>query len=203
GEKTATTLITEFGTVEDIYKTLKKNPEKIKAAGIKDGMFKKLEEGEEDAEFSKMLATIRRDAPIDFELPKTEWKEGMDEKKLLDMLAEFEFRSLIPRVKELLSPVAPKKTSDSSSRSKASGVRESSAEDSLSSRSVDLESPLQSSSFETEEAEGLFAAPKEEVDPEEFAETALAVSVLDSNIAKPELEDIYRAGRANKFEEAK
>lgn len=194
GEKTATTLITQFGTVENIYKTLKKNPEKLKDAGIKDGMFEKLKSGEEDAEFSKMLATIRRDAPISFTLPKEEWQASLDQKKILDVLAEFEFRSLIPRVKELIS---------GSSGSKAPEAGDFSAKKSLGSRSVELESPLQPSSFETDNADkSLFAEPQEEVDPQEFAKIALAVSVLDSNIAKPELEDIYRAGKANNFDEA-
>src|SRR3989338_9581757 len=62
GEKTATTLIQEFGTVENIYKNINKvKPERLK---------KLLEEGEEEALFSKTLATIRPDAPIDFKLPK-------------------------------------------------------------------------------------------------------------------------------------
>ena len=194
GEKTAELLIAEFGSLEYIYKELKKNPETLKKAGVKDGMIEKLKAGEEDAEFSKMLATIRRDAPIDFKIPKEEWHPSLSKQKILDMLAEFEFRSLIPRVGALLSP----KDQNSSSGSKASGVRKSSAEDLLSSRSVELESPLQPSSLETENPkdEGLFAAPQEEVDPEEFAKIALAVSVLDSSVPKPELEGIYRAGSA-------
>jgi DNA polymerase-1 len=111
GEKTATTLIAEFGSIENIYKTLKENPEKIKAVGIKDGMLQKLKEGEADAEFSKMLATIKRDVPIDYELPQNEWHKSLSEKRILEVLAQFEFRSLVPRVKELLSPTGPKKSS--------------------------------------------------------------------------------------------
>lgn len=197
GEKTATTLITEFGTIENIYKTLKKNPEKIKAAGIKDGMFEKLKEGEEDALFSKMLATIRRDAPIDFTLPKGEWKASLNEKQILDMLAEFEFRSLIPRVRELLTAKIPSKSSsDLAARPQSSsgqGVARTSSQEFSPSEEKDSAPP----------DEGLFATPQEEVDPEEFAKVALAVSVLDSNIAKPEIEDIYRIGRSDKFAEAK
>jgi DNA polymerase-1 len=43
----------------------------------------------------------------------------------------------------------------------------------------------------------------EQVAEDELGKVALAVSVLDSNIAEPTLEDIYRAGRARTFEEAK
>jgi DNA polymerase-1 len=102
GEKTATQLITAFGTVEEIYKALKKDPKKLETAGIKQGIIDKLTEGEEDALFSKELATIRTDAPIDFKLPQKEWFENLSKDKLLPMLSEFEFRSLVPRVKALL-----------------------------------------------------------------------------------------------------
>ncbi len=186
GEKTAEILIGEFGTLENIYKVLKKNPEKLKAAGVKDGMIEKLKAGEEDAEFSKMLATIRRDVPINFEVPKDEWHPSLSREKILDMLAMFEFRSLIPRVNTLLNG------GTTSEKSKASGVRESSAEDSLSSRSVELESPLQPSFLSGET-----------IDPAEFNPIALATSVLDSNIPKPTLDDVLRQGRASTFAEAK
>jgi DNA polymerase-1 len=102
GEKTATTLIVEFGTVENLYKELKKNPEKFVALGVKQGMIEKLKEHKEDALFSKMLAEIRRDVPVDFKLPKKAWREGVDVQKTLAMLNEFDFRSLIPRIKQVL-----------------------------------------------------------------------------------------------------
>ncbi len=66
GEKTATTLITTFGGIDDIYKALK-NTEKFKEkSGLTDRIVKLLEEHEEEAEFSKVLATIRTDAPVTF-----------------------------------------------------------------------------------------------------------------------------------------
>ena len=83
GEKTATILISEFGTLENVFKTLKAHPEKLVAAGIKPGIMQKLTEQEEQAEFSKQLAIIRRDAPIDFTLP-VPWRENVSAKKVLD-----------------------------------------------------------------------------------------------------------------------
>jgi DNA polymerase-1 len=50
GEKTATTLITEFGTIENIYKTLKKTPEKFEKVGIKPRIQNLLKENKEEAE---------------------------------------------------------------------------------------------------------------------------------------------------------
>lgn len=103
GEKTATILITEFGGVEDIYKALEKKDgeEKFKKVGITDRIITLLKEGKEEAEFSKMLATIRRDAPIDFVLPK-EFKETLDLPKLSNLFTELDFRTLLSRLNNVL-----------------------------------------------------------------------------------------------------
>ena len=102
GEKTATILIQKFGTIENMYKILKKGDTPFVEAGITPRMIALIKEGEEEAIFSKMLATIRRDAPIDFELPKKEWKESVDIGKVETLFKELEFRSLGVRVKEVL-----------------------------------------------------------------------------------------------------
>lgn len=101
GEKTARALVGKFGTLENIYKTLKKKGEE---ALIKEGITKRavglLRDGEEEALFSKTLATIRRDAPISFTLPKDNWQEH-DFNKAEILFSELEFRSLIPRLRSL------------------------------------------------------------------------------------------------------
>ena len=92
GEKGATSLIQEFGTIENIYKNIKKvKPERLK---------KLLEEGEEEALFSKTLATIRPDAPIDFKLPKV-WRENFKLDDVLELFKTLGFRTLSERVKKL------------------------------------------------------------------------------------------------------
>jgi len=103
GEKTATTLITEFGGIEDIYKALEKKggEEKFKSVGITDRIILLLKEGKEDAEFSKMLATIRRDAPITFVLPE-EFKKGIDVEKVINLFNDLDFRALGARLKNVL-----------------------------------------------------------------------------------------------------
>jgi len=94
GEKTATALIQEFGTIENIYKNLNK----VKLSGrIKD----LLKENEEGALFSKTLATIRTDAPIHFVLPP-EWKKNLELNKLLSLFNQLEFRTMGERAKKLL-----------------------------------------------------------------------------------------------------
>ena len=105
GEKTATTLITQFGTIEDLYKKLKKKDgeKTFEKKGIKPRIITLLKEGEEDALFSKTLAQIRGDAPIDFELPKKSWKDTFEESSAEKLFRELEFKSIIPRLKNLSS----------------------------------------------------------------------------------------------------
>ncbi len=102
GEKTAQTLVSKFGTLEHLYQELKKNPKKVISAGIKEGIVKKLLEQKEAAFFSKSLAEIRRNVPINFSLPEKTWKKSVSSTQALDMLSEFDFRSLMPRLRELL-----------------------------------------------------------------------------------------------------
>jgi DNA polymerase I len=100
GEKTATILIQKFGAIEEIYKVLKKDKSKFEKAGIKPRIVKLLEENKEEAEFSKMLATIRLDAPIDFKIPEKSWKDALDIEKILKLYQELGFRTLSQRVRE-------------------------------------------------------------------------------------------------------
>jgi len=101
GEKTATALIQSFGPIEKIYKALKKGDE-WKKAGITERIKNLLLENEEEALFSKTLATIRRDAPVDFKLPK-HWREELVPERLTDLFQKLEFRTLPERVKRLLA----------------------------------------------------------------------------------------------------
>ncbi len=103
GEKTATELIVNFGTIEDLYKKLKKDEIAFEKAGIKKRIVELLKNGEEEALFSKMLATIRRDAPIHFVLPEKVWKEDIDMKKVQNLFIDFEFRTLGIKIAEALS----------------------------------------------------------------------------------------------------
>jgi len=107
GEKTAEELIVNFGTIEEMYIRLKKDEPSFLKAGIKKRIVELLKEGEEEALFSKMLATIRRDAPIHFTLPEKVWREDVDMKKVQDLFVEFEFRVLGVKFAEALSLEAP------------------------------------------------------------------------------------------------
>lgn len=100
GEKTATTLVTTFGSIENMYKALKKEDPRFKEIGITDRVKTLLKDNEEEALFSKTLATIRHDAPIDFTLPEP-FRKNVDVKKTEDLFREYEFKSLIPRLKTI------------------------------------------------------------------------------------------------------
>ncbi len=99
GEKTATDLIVNFGTIEKIYIKIKKDETAFKKAGVSPRMIALLKENEEEALFSKTLAKIRRDAPIDFKLPKQTFWQNADLKKVEQTFVDFEFRSLFARIK--------------------------------------------------------------------------------------------------------
>lgn len=102
GEKTATDLIKNFGTIENMYSVLKSGTKAFEKAGIKARIIELLQKGEEEALFSKMLASIRRDAPIDFKLPEKTWAEAVDMARIEKLFAELEFRTLGARVKAVL-----------------------------------------------------------------------------------------------------
>jgi DNA polymerase I len=106
GEKTATDLITNFGSIEDIYTILnKKGDEAFLKKGIKARIVGLLREHEEDARFSKSLATIRLDAPIAFALPDKFWSEEVSTQKVMALFDAFGFRSLRERTRTVLAKV--------------------------------------------------------------------------------------------------
>ncbi len=106
GEKTATDLITHFGGIDDIYKKLEKDEAQFLAAGIKPRILGLLKAGEEEAQFSKMLATIRVDAPVTFKPHTTHWQERADTDAILNLFSELGFRTLGAKIKTLFALAA-------------------------------------------------------------------------------------------------
>ncbi len=88
GPKTAQKLLKEFGSVENILN----NTDKLKGA-IKN----KIEENKDRILFSKFLATIKTDVPIEVKIEDFKRKE-IDEEALKRIFKELEFRSLLTRV---------------------------------------------------------------------------------------------------------
>lgn len=90
GEKTAIELLKKFGSLKNLYQQIEKadlNP-KLKA---------KLLEYKDQAFFSQHLATIKRDAPIEFNLEDCDWGR-YNKEKVIKLFKELEFNSLIERL---------------------------------------------------------------------------------------------------------
>lgn len=98
GDKTATELIKHYGSVEKVYKVLKNSRQQLLDDGFKERIVTLLEEGEDEALFSKTLATIRRDAPVTYDEPKQVWLETIDIEKYQAMCDLYEFRSMRNRL---------------------------------------------------------------------------------------------------------
>ncbi len=87
GIVTAQKLIAEFGDVD----TLLNNTEKLKAS-VKE----KVENNKEQILFSRFLATIKRDVPIDF-VEEELRMVPRDEKKIMSIFEKLEFRALMKK----------------------------------------------------------------------------------------------------------
>lgn len=103
GEKTATILITTFGSIEQIYRKLKKSEQPFLDAGLTPRIIRLLKEGQEEAEFSKMLATIRTDAVDEFKIEDQKWRERAEIDKIIALFSELGFRTVTQRVKRLFN----------------------------------------------------------------------------------------------------
>lgn len=183
GEKTATILITTFGSIENIYKELEKGVEgdaKFKAVGITPRIIQLLRDNKEEAEFSKMLATIRRDSPVTFVFPEKTFKENLDLKKVSSLWHELEFRTLTDRLEKVVSgrQIISNKNDNQGYGVVATG---------------DTNEDLNNKEKETSAS----------VSKEDFEKTALALWLVNSNITNPVMEDIVNFADSGSYEEAK
>lgn len=169
GEKTATQLIQAFGSIENIYKELKKSEkvgdsdEKFIAAGIKPRIIQLLRDHEEDALFSKMLATIRTDAPIAFKVPNSHPDYAAVLAAVLALIDELGFRSLRNRARSVLGGEELRTFGEGAS----------------------------SDEVEAEQAE--------EIDPLKLSEAQVMLWLLSSDITNPTLDDILAFTRTHTF----
>lgn len=88
GEKTAQKLIAEFGSIENLLA----NTDKLKGA-----LKTKVEANKEMITFSKFLATIKIDVPIELKMEELV-REEANEEELRKIFEEMEFRTLMERV---------------------------------------------------------------------------------------------------------
>jgi DNA polymerase I len=175
GEKTAKSLISEFGTIEKMYSILskvkddnKKEEKNLKKLGITPRILNLIKENEEEALFSKTLAQIRTDAPVDFSLPEKTFWENIDPKKIEKVFTQFEFRSLFNRLKNFLNGNS---TIGANKSKKAS-------------KDIDVEPNAK------------------DVDPQKLQEASIALWLVNSDIANPGLKDILMFAQTDLFNKA-
>jgi DNA polymerase-1 len=93
GEKTAIELLKQFKSLDGVYKNIESKKIKDRVRGL-------LKEYKKNAYLSKKLATIKRDAPINFNLAQARF--GIfNKEEVVKLFSELEFKSLLPRVQGL------------------------------------------------------------------------------------------------------
>ncbi|MFM7088074.1 MAG: DNA polymerase [Candidatus Paceibacterota bacterium] len=194
GEKTATTLIQEFGAIEAMYEALKKNnaQDAFKKIGISERIFNLLKDGEEEALFSKTLATIRKDAPIDFKLPEQTFWQQFYLEKLEKLFIELEFRSLMARLRSFNNSGEATKHLDNFTENL--GSKDNSPLREYPKGEVDAFHPV--SEYR--------ATPQEEnLNAKEIEETAIALWLVNSEISNPNIDDILHFAKTQDFKVAR
>ena len=176
GEKTASDLIKNFGSIENIYKKLSKDKNAFIEAGIKERIVGLLIDGEEEAKFSKMLGTIRKDAPIDFKIPEKTWKENLDVEKIISIWTELEFRTLGARLRTALG------------ENIEDGISNVGKENS---GSFDISSFDQHSTFNIQHSD------------RNFKEISVMLWLYNSNLTSPKIEDIFNFTNKKNLEDSR
>lgn len=95
GEKTAVKLITQFGSIEQLLERTNE---------LKGALKTKVEENREQIAFSKFLATIKTDVPIELNLDELKVVEP-DEEQLTHLFTELEFKTFADRILKKSKPV--------------------------------------------------------------------------------------------------
>jgi len=90
GEKTAYKLIKEYGSIESVLN----NTENISGKKIKESLI----ENSEQAIFSKKLATIMCNVPIEIDLNSIKSNENYDAEAIRKMFLDLEFKSLLDKI---------------------------------------------------------------------------------------------------------
>ncbi|MBW4650296.1 MAG: DNA polymerase I [Kastovskya adunca ATA6-11-RM4] len=91
GDKTAVSLLKEYGSLDKIYASLD---------SIKGATQKKLEAGKQEAEHSRYLAQLAFDAPVNMELQEGKL-EGFDTDVLKPLLEKLEFQTFLKKIDQL------------------------------------------------------------------------------------------------------
>lgn len=137
GEKTAIKLLQEFGNIDNLLANID---------SLKGALKTKVESNVEQIKFSRFLATIKTDTPIEFNEEELVVKEP-NVKELLDIFQELEFRTLISKYGNATSAPTVKKVAEPQQLSlfdlfdEAEKVAENTDETAISSRKSILNTP--------------------------------------------------------------
>lgn len=101
GDKTATALLQKYKTIENLYEKLPKIKEFKKGEVITEKLAAKLKEHEQQAIFSKRLATIVCDMDIVFSLELANWRKNLKTADIEKTFKDFGFFSLLKRVSDI------------------------------------------------------------------------------------------------------
>jgi len=197
GEKTGTELIQKFGSIEDIYKKIKAGEELV-GGSIKARTVELLKTNEEEAKFSKMLATIRRDAPVNFVLPEKGWRENVELEKIKALFVELEFRTLFDRVQTAVNGKTKAPSTDVESNKESPGKNDNKAKG-------PVEKKKKVKVAGTGDSSQLALVPDlpTGVTQADVDELALALWVVDSNISNPGIAEILNYANTDSFAEAR
>ncbi|MDP2790017.1 MAG: DNA polymerase I [bacterium] len=121
GEKTATDLIQQFHTIEEMYRVLEHTPQKAKNISAK--LLEKLMQEKDNAYMSKKLATIKLDVPLPFNIDAAK-VHSADAAKLHELFVKWGFKSLVAKI-PLLSQNALPLESPSSKEGEVGVIRQS------------------------------------------------------------------------------
>jgi len=117
GEKTASKLIAEFGSIENLL---------LNTCKLKGKMKENVENFSDQAVMSKQLATIILDVPIDLDVDALHYGNP-DKEALVELFAELEFRTFAQRIfkpatEEPTEEISPEEKSDSGDLFSSAGV---------------------------------------------------------------------------------
>jgi len=101
GETGAISLLTQFGTIEQLYARFDEVPNRYRKA---------LDGQQEQALFSKRLATIVADAPVQLDLERARLGH-YDRDEIIGMFQELQFRSLINKLPPVANQLSPEPSS--------------------------------------------------------------------------------------------
>lgn len=88
GDKTARDLVAKYGSIEKIYENIEELPKRART---------RLEDHKKEALFSRDLATIRRDVPVEMDLEDARMEDyGIEEVR--ELFEKFGFKSLLARL---------------------------------------------------------------------------------------------------------